>query len=112
MIFISEDNRLTSQFWIDRGGRSHYYEGDGRTVSVHYDIAKRLRPEDDFPVDTLTDLGWIRTNVIKYNAPIIHKEPSQAQINALFDLGLYYDLLILNGGRYVNYYRLAKQNNW
>ncbi len=97
--------RAKTQYFIDRRGKVHKYKGDmeREMVSVHYQIAHALYPDSERPVDILMNLGWIMVGSSCYHAPIIHKKPTQAQINKLDSLGLYLRLTFLHDGRYVNY---------
>lgn len=99
--------RQKQQFYIDREGNVHRYMGDlsEEIISFHYQIAKSFFQESDNPEEVLRKLGWILVGSTVYHAPIIHKKPSQAQINRLFDLGLYNNLTFLHNGYYINYHQ-------
>ena len=83
--------RRQKQYWIDRLGEIHKFEGDLSLeyTSLHNEIAAQFYPESNRPTDILMDLGWVMVGSVVHPRPIIHKEPSQAQINKLFELDLY-----------------------
>ena len=99
--------RQEKQFYIDREGIVRKYEGDlnDEIISIHYRIAKSFFSQSDNPEEVLRKLGWILVGSTVYHAPIIHKKPSQAQINKLFELDLYNSLTFLHNGYYVNYHK-------
>lgn len=98
------DERLENQYFIDSTGTEHKFLGDAEnTVSIHYEIARSIYPDDDRPDDKLMELGWILMGSSVYSSPIIHKEPTQAQIDTLHNKGLLKRLCILNNGFYLNY---------
>lgn len=73
-----------TEIWIDLDGKVHkneIYTPD--LVSHHAEYAKQLYPDMDFPEDYLMRLGWIRVSVI--SGICSGKEPTQAQLNTLFD---------------------------
>jgi hypothetical protein len=89
--------RREKQYWIDRLGKIYKYNGDlGEEItSMHSEIASVLYPESNCPTDILSDLGWVTVGSVAYMSPVIHKKPSQAQINILIELGLYEYLKII-----------------
>lgn len=97
--------RVKKEYWIDRQGKIHLFKGDltKEYPSFHSEIASLLYPDSNRPTDILMDYGWIMVGSTVYNNPIIHSEPSQAQMNKLHDLDLFQKLLILNKSRYVKY---------
>lgn len=82
--------RIVNEFWIDRNGKSHYYSGtleDAYQVcSFHFDIARSLYPEINYPDDVLTRLGWIAVGSGSYKESI-NKYPTNRQCQALRKLG-------------------------
>lgn len=97
--------RKTKEFWIDRSGNIHKFKGDltQEYASLHSEIASKLHPDSNRPTDILMGLGWIMIGSTVYSHPICHKKPSQAQINQLFEIGLYEKLTFLHNGYYENY---------
>lgn len=105
--YIIEQNkkRIEYQYWIDRAGKVHKFNGDLTCtyVSLHSEIASELYPESNRPTDILMNLGWIMVGSTVYSHPIIHKKPSQAQINKLDELELYDSLTFQYNGYYIPY---------
>jgi hypothetical protein len=97
--------RLEKEFWIDRFGKVYKFKGElkDHITSFHAEIAYDLFPGLRDSKTYLMDLGWVMVGSVVYNCPIIHKKPTQSQINTLFDLGLYSRLCLLNNGFYENY---------
>lgn len=97
--------RKKTQYWIDRSGKIHRFKGDMKQeyVSFHNEIAMYFYPNSNRPGDILMELGWIMVGSTVYSSPLIHSQPSQAQINTLHDLDLYTRLLYLHNNLYVNY---------
>lgn len=100
--------RLDVQFWIDRQGKVHKYMGDmyDEITSFHYEIAHTLFPDIKYPNspdDYLSKAGWVLVGSTVYNTPIIHKRPTQAQINTLDRLELYDRLCFPHDGYMVNF---------
>lgn len=97
--------RQKNEYWIDRLGKIHRFNGDlsEEYASLHSEIAGLLYPESNRPTDILMNLGWIMVGSTVYSHPIIHKKPTQAQINACYDLNLYKRLTFLHDGYYVPY---------
>lgn len=102
-------DRLDKQYYIDRSGKIHKldinnidYKIDD-IVSFHYEIAKQIYPDVKSPDDVLMNLGWVMVGSCVYSIPIIHKKPTQAQLNKLDKLGLYDRLCFLHDGYYPNY---------
>jgi len=97
--------RKQKEYWIDRFGKIHKFKGDlsKEYASLHSEIATQLYPESNRPTDILMNLGWIMVGSTVYSHPIIHKVPSQAQINKLDKLGLYKWLTFKHNGYYINY---------
>lgn len=83
--------RYKRQYWIDTNGKIHNWKGAPKRakeiISFHYEIAHKLYPDAKHPDDVLYSLGWIAVGVTSYGT-IIKKEPTQAQINTCFDLGI------------------------
>ena len=100
--------RQKDEYLIDRKGKIHRYLGDltKNIYSFHHAIARQVLG-DDFKGDPLDHLyitlGWVMVGSSVYDCPIIDKEPSQAQIDMLFDLGLYDRLCIHKGDIYSKY---------
>lgn len=97
--------RVDTQYFIDLKGKIHRYKGsiDEDITSMHYRIAKQAFPELEYPEDHVKKLGWILVGSTVYHTPIIHKKPTQAQINTLYDLKLYSMLCFAHKGYYENY---------
>lgn len=97
--------RKQKEYWIDRSGKIHKFKGDlgCEYASLHSEIASRFYPESNRPTDILMNLGWIMVGSTVYSHPIIHKKPSQAQIDTLFELGLYKWLTFNHNGYYIKY---------
>jgi len=97
--------RKEKEYWIDRSGKIHMFKGDlsQEYASFHREIATQLYPESNKPTDILMNLGWIMVGGTVYSDPIIHKAPSQAQINKLDELDLYKHLTFLHNGYYISY---------
>lgn len=103
----SARERIANQFWIDRDGKEYHWQGSLEDawdmISLHYEIVYELFPDVENPKDYVMNLGWILVGSTVYSCPIINKKPSQAQIDKLFDLGLYKRLCILQGRYYPKY---------
>lgn len=90
-----QKERLANQYWIDRGGKCHFFTGSEEDaeelISIHYAIAADLFPEIKYPNDPeayIEKLGWIKMGSSVYNCPIIiNKNPTRKQKNKLFELG-------------------------
>lgn len=97
--------RKKKEYWIDTSGNIHRFKGDlkGEYTSFHSEIARQIHPDSTRPGDILMNLGWIMVGSTVYSCPIINKEPTQSQIDVLFDLDLYKYLLILDNNYYVNF---------
>ena len=83
--------RRDTEYYIDTEGNVHKWK---RTLnelsyytSTHYAIAKTFYPESDYPEDILYNLNWIAIGSAASIGNRIKSEPTQAQINTLFDLG-------------------------
>lgn len=99
-----KEDRKKEQYWIDTVGKCHKFKGDDKDViSIHYEIAKSIYPDSDKPDDVLMNLGWILVGSSVYSCPIIHKKPTQAQINKLYALDLYDRLCFLHNNSYPNF---------
>lgn len=99
-----DEDRINKQYFIDTDGKCYKYDGDDEEiVSIHYEIAHRLFPNAKSPDDVLMNLGWVMVGSSCYHTPIIHKKPTQAQINKLYELNLYYRLCRLYKDSYPNY---------
>lgn len=93
-----------NQYFIDTFGKCHKYKGNDKDiVSIHYAIAKQIYPDAKNPDDVLMNLGWVMIGSSVYSTPIIHKKPTQDQINKLQDLGLLDRLCFLHNNSYPNY---------
>lgn len=98
------EDRKENQYWIDPTGAEHRFIGDAENiVSIHYEIANSLFPNTNRPDDILITKGWVLVGSSVYDSPIIHKEPSQGQIDTLHDKGLLNKLCFLKDGFYLNY---------
>ncbi len=77
--------KVETEIWIDRNGKIHkWVDGDDPDiVSLHHEIAHKMFPKLEYPVEYLMKLGWVRVSSI--GGFISSKEPTQSQINALFD---------------------------
>ena len=84
------DGRRT-QYLIDPEGKIHRYTGefDADIVSFHHEIAQKILPDAEFPLDRLMRKGWIRIGSKVSHYVYSQKEPTQAQINTLVDLDFY-----------------------
>ena len=60
------------------------------------------------PKDFAMKQGWVMVGSRVYSEPIMQHEPTQAQIDTLYDLGLYRRLNILEGDFYINYAKSKK----
>jgi hypothetical protein len=96
--------RINKEYYIDRYGKVIKYKGSlsEEIVSMHYRIAEQEFPNTPNPGDFVRKIGHILVGSV-YQNPIIDIQPTQAQINKLFDLGLLDSLLVLNGERYVEF---------
>lgn len=107
MILDDFKKRLETQYFICPKGRVVKYKGDLDVMditSVHYEIAASIYPDHLRPQDRLMREGWILVGSSVYYVPIIHKDPTQKQIDTLFELGLLERLEILtHGGHYEKY---------
>lgn len=72
-----------NEIWIDLRGKVHRWEGEQDIISAHEEIARKLYPEIEFAGDYLFSLGWMK--ISKINGITISKEPTQRQIDTLFD---------------------------
>jgi hypothetical protein len=81
--------RIEKEFWIDAEGQIHRWKGDieetSDLLSLHHAIAATIN-HSKYPEDVLYDMGWIAIGSAAYGNRI-KGEPSQAQINTMFDLG-------------------------
>ena len=55
--------------------------------STYYAIAKTIYPNSEYPEDILYNLNWVVMGSTAGNSKRIKSEPSQSQINALYELG-------------------------
>ena len=75
---------------LDRRGKLHYYTGEDSTpISKHNEIAQTILPKANKPLDTLMNQGWVIIGS-HFKAPYSAKEPTQSQINTLFDCNIKY----------------------
>jgi len=97
--------RKRKEFWIDTNGKTHKLKGDltKEITSIHYQIAKSLFPELEYPDDHLMKLGWILVGSSVYSCPIINAKPTRKQLNKLFELELYTRLCFKYKESYPNY---------
>ena len=78
------------QCLLDRRGKLHYYKGDDpEPISKHHEIAQLILPDSKKPLDVLMNQGWIILGSI-FKSPYSAKEPTQSQVNTLFDLNIKY----------------------
>ena len=99
-----KDDRKNYQFYIDLTGKVHKLKGNVENIiSIHYSIVHKLFPDIDNPDEYVKNLGWILCGSSVYGDPIIHKKPTQAQINTLNELNLFDKLCFEWNGRYENY---------
>lgn len=108
------DERIKKQYFIDPLGKVHKYKGNVQEViSYHYLIGKQIFPEQIFPDDKLMELGWIMAGSSCYHRPIIHRKPTQAQLNKLDELGIleYLEILeylaVIHNGKCYNYNEIS-----
>lgn len=95
--------------FIDTFGKVYNYRGNKDLdfiLSIHCEISQDLYPDNPQPEDFLMRLGWVKVGCSIHNAPIIDKEPTQAQINRLYVMWLYDNLLIRRYNSYLNYRKL------
>ena len=85
-------NRIEEQFYISPDGKIHKYKlginNIKNSLSVHYEIAKSLYPNLEYPDDYLYNLNWIIVGSYAHGLRI-KNEPSQAQINTLNKHGMF-----------------------
>ena len=83
--------RRDTEYWIDVDGKIHKWKGTLKELdnylSTHHAIAKLIYSNNDYPEDILYNLNWIAIGSAAYGK-IIKSNPTQAQINAMFDLGI------------------------
>jgi hypothetical protein len=86
--------RVKTQYWIDRSGKCHYFEGSEEEAeeitSLHYEIVARLFPEIKFPNNPehyVEKLGWIKVGSWCYHQPVCLKAPNQKQKAKLIERG-------------------------
>lgn len=74
-----------NEIWIDTYGKIYRWTGDKELeiISAHYEIAHELYPDAEHPQDVLMKLGWIKVSCI--NGITAFKEPTQSQLNTLWD---------------------------
>lgn len=85
------EEMIQKQFFIDPNGKIKKWrwglEAATEWVSLHAGIAERLCPDNiEHPTDYLHNLGWIAIGSSAYGNRV-KNEPTQAQINTLYDLG-------------------------
>ena len=88
---MTNKEKEKTHFWINTYGECVYfsnYDSEIGYPSFHYEIACREFPNEKDPEDKLMDLGWIKVGSVVYHVPYSIKEPTQAQIDTLFDLKL------------------------
>ena len=95
--------RKKKEFWIDTYGKIHKFKGDlsQEYTSLHAEIVYSLFPDKLRPEKYVDDLGWVKVASVVYGVPICYREPTQAQMNTLFDLGLFEKLHIEKNGYFV-----------
>lgn len=75
---------------LDRRGKLHFYKGkDPFPISKHNEIAQTILPKANKPLDILMNQGWVIIGS-HFKAPYSAKEPTQSQINTLFDINIKY----------------------
>lgn len=99
---------IDTEFFIDPEGKIQRYTGDENVeelISVHAAIAEQLFGHLNIndPETYMMDLGWVLVGSCVYSHPIIHKYPTQAQINTLDALNLYHRLTFLHNNTYPNF---------
>ena len=99
----STRDRQENEFFIDTNGKIHKWKGSLKklydTCSTHKLIAEKLTGMDGYDaVEYLHNLGWIIIGSVCYGIRA-KNEPTQSQINALFDLG-YHHICIDSGERF------------
>lgn len=100
------DDRIDKQYFISPTGRVVKYKGDDSEdfISLHYAIAEKVVGGDEkYPDDVLMERGWILVGSSVYHFPYCYIEPTQKQIDALFDLGLLGMLRIRVGNGFEKY---------
>ena len=108
MTIPTSEELINTQYFIDPDGIVHKYKGNRdatEIISLHHEIADMLfgHLKINDCVTYMMDLGWILVGSSCYSCPIIHKYPSQAQINTLYDLNLYHRLTFLHNDHYPNF---------
>ena len=110
-----ETDRVNEEYFIDPFGKIYKYKGDDdleEIISLHYEIAAEIYPNEKYPDDKLMKLGWLQIGSSCYNSPIMHKLPTQAQINTMDLQGERLDrLCILIDGYYVKFKDLDEYGN-
>jgi len=104
--------RTDKEFFIDCNGKIYKYHGtDAENItSIHNAIAAELYPDIKHPVEFVMRKGWILVGSVAYNGSLlIHKQPSQSQVDILFDLNMLDYLYILTTDRV--YIQWNKQMN-
>lgn len=93
---------INQQYYIDTLGNEHKYLGcvTDEIISMHFEIAKSIYPNIDYPDDKLMELGWIKIGCSAHHTPMIDIEPTQAQINKMDKLNLLKFLEIKTNGVY------------
>lgn len=99
--------RQKTQYWISPSGRVHKYTGDlGLSIiSMHYMIASEIHPDLVDPEIQLEGDGWIKVGCTAYSTPMIRTQPTQKQIDTLFDLEMLDRLHIMEKGHLVKWNR-------
>lgn len=104
-IFDNNSKRIKKEYFINPLGKVIKFKGDlyEEYVSLHYEIAEECFPDMKNPEDYMMNTGWVLIGSSVYSHPIIHIEPTQAQLNTLDKLGLLDRLTILKGKYYEKY---------
>jgi len=102
-------DKIDKEYWIDTFGHEYKYSGNlsiKTIISIHHEIAKIILPNAEYPKDVLMKQGWILMGSTCYHANVIHKYPTQSQINALDKMNQLYKLLVLDGYSYIPFNKL------
>ena len=99
-----EKERVEKEYFIDTNGKIHKWKGSLKELheycSTHWLIASKIMGNESRNVDDcLFNLGWIKVGSACGNFLQIKNEPTQAQINTLFDLD-YHHIMTDNGERF------------
>lgn len=78
--------RIDTQYFIDTEGRIHKWKGTIKEAADWNSLHSLIADKKGTSPDVLHNLGWIMIGAAAYGTRI-KGEPTQAQINTLFDMG-------------------------